>query len=49
MTGPVGATLQGGEQLFADHVIAACDGRTVLYDMLKGAYLPDKHREAYEN
>lgn len=44
-----GVVLDNGEKLFADHVITACDGHTVLYDMLEGKYLPPELKEAYEN
>ncbi|AOS63523.1 phytoene desaturase family protein [Actinoalloteichus hymeniacidonis] len=34
----VGVELKGGERLYADHVVAACDGRTTIYDFLDGRY-----------
>ena len=44
----VGVLLENGEQLKADHIISACDGKTVLFDMLKGKYLSEKHKTAYK-
>ena len=44
-----GVTLENGETLNADYVLGACDGHTILYDMLKGKYLPEKVQHAYEN
>ncbi len=45
----VGVKLENGKSMYADHIIAACDGRTVLFDMLKGKYLTDQLKDAYEN
>jgi phytoene dehydrogenase-like protein len=42
------AILEDGQQLKADHIISACDGHTVLYDMLGGKYLPPAVKKAYE-
>jgi phytoene dehydrogenase-like protein len=43
-----GVVLENGQRLLADHVISACDGHTVLYDMLGGKYLPPAFKTAYE-
>ena len=43
-----GVELENGETLYADHIIGACDGKTLLFDMLRGQYLTDQLREAYE-
>ena len=42
-----GVKLEDDETLYADHVIGACDGHTILFDMLKGKYLDDQLKEAY--
>ncbi|TDC75352.1 phytoene desaturase family protein [Streptomyces hainanensis] len=34
----VGVELRDGTRHFADHVIGACDGRTMIYDLLGGRY-----------
>ncbi|MEL6276389.1 MAG: NAD(P)/FAD-dependent oxidoreductase, partial [Bacteroidota bacterium] len=44
----VGIQLEDGQEIYADHIISACDGHTVLYDMLKGKYLPQEFKTAYE-
>lgn len=44
-----GVLLQDGGTLRADHIIGACDGRTILYDMLDGRYLNDQLKDAYTN
>lgn len=44
-----GVILESGERVEADHVIAACDGHSVLYDMLQGEYLDAAFKDAYEN
>jgi len=43
-----GVILDNGDRLVADHVISACDGHTVLYDMLGGKYVPPAFKKAYE-
>jgi len=45
-----GVKLDNGEQILADHVISACDGHSVLWDMLDGdKYLvPAKYKKPYE-
>lgn len=43
-----GVILHNGERLLADHVISACDGHTVLYDMLGGKYVPPVFEKAYK-
>ncbi|HAS41927.1 MAG TPA: hypothetical protein DCS93_15710 [Microscillaceae bacterium] len=42
-----GVKLIDGTILKADYIISACDGHTVLYEMLKGQYLPAQIKEAY--
>ncbi|NAS13727.1 phytoene desaturase family protein [Poritiphilus flavus] len=44
-----GIILENGNKIFADHIISACDGRTVLFNMLKGKYLNEQLKYAYEN
>lgn len=44
-----GVTLADGRFVAADLVVSACDGRSVLYDLLGGKYLEEKNREFYEN
>ncbi|APU15627.1 MULTISPECIES: phytoene desaturase family protein [Actinoalloteichus] len=34
----IGVELKGGQRLYADHIVAACDGRTTIYDLLEGHY-----------
>lgn len=43
----IGVKLENDEIIYTDHVIGACDGHTVLFDMLKGNYLDDKIKKAY--
>ncbi|MCR9138602.1 MAG: NAD(P)/FAD-dependent oxidoreductase [Alphaproteobacteria bacterium] len=43
-----GITLESGETIDADHVIAACDGHSVLFDMLQGKYVDATFREAFD-
>ncbi len=43
----VGVKLAHGDVMYADHIISACDGHAVLFDMLKGTYLNEKFEEAY--
>jgi phytoene dehydrogenase-like protein len=43
-----GVILENGERLLADHVISACDGHTVLFDMLGGKYMPPAIQKAYD-
>lgn len=43
-----GIVLKSGERIEADHVIAACDGHSVLFDMLQGKYLDAAFKNAYE-
>jgi len=44
-----GVILESGEKLYADHIIGACDGKTLLFEMLNGKYIPKEHINAYEN
>ncbi|ASO20819.1 phytoene dehydrogenase-like protein [Actinoalloteichus hoggarensis] len=34
----IGVELKNGQRIYADHVVAACDGRTTIYDLLEGRY-----------
>lgn len=43
----VGVRQAGGSEERADAVIAACDGRSVLFDMLGGRYVTEKIRQRY--
>ncbi|HNS51253.1 MAG TPA: NAD(P)/FAD-dependent oxidoreductase [Anaerolineae bacterium] len=43
----VGVRLADGSEVRADAVIAACDGRSVLFDMLGGRYMTEKTRQHY--
>ena len=43
-----GVETENGERYGADIVISACDGRTTLYDMLGGKYIPDKWKRMFE-
>lgn len=43
----VGVRLAGGSEERAGAVIAACDGRSVLFDMLGGRCVPEKARQRY--
>jgi phytoene dehydrogenase-like protein len=45
----VGIKLEDGTELRADIVIWAGDGRTVIFDILKGRYLDDKIKNMYEH
>jgi len=44
-----GVKLESGEEVLSDYVISACDGHTVLYEMLGGRYIPPATKQAYEN
>ena len=44
-----GILLENGEALYGDHIIGACDGYTLLYQMLNGQYLDQELRDAYSN
>lgn len=44
-----GVALQNGEEVRADIVISACDGRSTLYGMLGGRHLTPRLRKMYEN
>ena len=44
-----GVKLENGEIIDADHVIGACDGHNLLFEMLKGKYLDDKIKKAYSD
>ncbi|MFF9321183.1 phytoene desaturase family protein [Streptomyces sp. NPDC014735] len=43
----VGVRLSDGEELRADIVVSACDGRTTMMDLLGGRYLDDAYRRLY--
>lgn len=43
----VGVRLSDGREIRADIVVAACDGRTTMLDLLKGRYLNDTYRRLY--
>lgn len=45
----VGVRLDDGTELRADYVISAADGYTTIYGLLKGKYLSDEVKYAYEN
>ncbi len=45
----VGVKLANEEEFFADHIIGACDGHSLIFDMLKGKYVNEKLKEAYSN
>lgn len=45
----VGVRLASGEEIAADYVISAADGRTTLYDMLEGRFIPPKLAKAYRS
>jgi phytoene dehydrogenase-like protein len=45
----VGVVLSDGTIHPSDYVIAACDLRTVIYDMLDGKYIPEDIKNAFEN
>lgn len=42
----IGVSLVDGSNLYADHVIAACDLKTILYDMLDDEYTTSEFEEA---
>ncbi len=44
----VGVQLEGGEVITADWVISAADGRTTIFDMLRGKYVDSGIRKTYE-
>jgi len=44
----VGVRLEGGEELRADWVVSAADGRATIFDMLEGKYLDKEIRKTYE-
>lgn len=44
-----GVTLETGQELFADEVIWAGDGHTLIFDLLKGKFMNDQIRKMYEN
>lgn len=44
-----GIRLENGSEYFADYVIWAGDGHTLLFDILKGKYLDERIRKMYEN
>ncbi|HOA40812.1 MAG TPA: NAD(P)/FAD-dependent oxidoreductase [Halanaerobiales bacterium] len=43
----IGIELDNGKFIPADIVISACDGRTTLFEMLEGNYLPKRIKEFY--
>lgn len=45
----IGVETSDGAKHFADYVIAACDGRTVLFDMLDEKYIDHRTRRAYQS
>ncbi len=44
----VGVRTEDGRVVHADHVVSAADGRTTLYTLLGGRYLPARLRALYE-
>lgn len=44
-----GVQFEDGSQEFADIIISACDGRTVIYDMLEGNYVNKKIETLYND
>lgn len=44
-----GIETQDGEKHLSDFVISACDGNTVLFDMLGDEYIDDQVKEAYHS
>lgn len=44
----IGVETKKGEMLYADYVISACDGRSVIYDMLAGKYTNQHVEKAYK-
>lgn len=45
----VGVKLDDGTELRADYVISAADGYTTIYEFLKGQYLSEEVKHAYEH
>lgn len=45
----VGAKLENGATFYADIIISAIDGRTVLFDMLERKYVSKELSDAYQN
>lgn len=45
----VGVRLDDGTEMRADYVISAADGHTTIFDFLKGKYVSDEVKSAYEN
>ena len=43
----VGVRLSDGQELRADIVVSACDGRSTVLELLKGRYLDDTYRDLY--
>jgi len=43
----VGVRLNDGQELFADIIVGACDGYSLVMKMLKGHYLNDTYRKLY--
>jgi phytoene dehydrogenase-like protein len=44
----IGVRTTDGTTHFADYVISACDGHTVLFDMLEGRYVDEKTKDSYQ-
>ncbi len=44
----VGVALHGGEQLRADIVVSAADGRATIFDLLEGRFTDERIRKIYE-
>jgi phytoene dehydrogenase-like protein len=44
----VGVQLRGGARHYADHVVAACDGRTTVQDLLGGRYTGHRIERLYQ-
>jgi phytoene dehydrogenase-like protein len=45
----VGIRLDDGSEYRADYIISACDGRTVIFDMLGGKYIDETLKNMYEH
>lgn len=45
----VGIKLEDGNEIVADIIVSACDGKTVLYKMLHEKYITKKLNKLYEN
>ena len=45
----IGIRLAGGEEYRADYIVSACDGRTVIFDMLGGRYIDETIKNMYDN